>query len=120
MISYVEEPLRNVIIFKAEGTLHHEDYKTVVIPEVNKALEYCTKINIMWEMNKFHGWDARAAWDDLCLGIKINKSVAKTALVGDQKWESWMSSVLSPFAKGEIRYFKLEDEDSALAWLPAS
>ena len=120
MIERIEEPMKKILIFKVEGTLHHEDYELVVIPEIEKTISQEKRINIMWEMNDFHGWDARAVWDDLRLGLKINKNVDKIAMLGDKKWEEWISKVLKHFAKGEIRYYKLDEEKNALAWLHAS
>ncbi|NQZ56114.1 MAG: STAS/SEC14 domain-containing protein, partial [Lentisphaeraceae bacterium] len=63
------------------------------------------------------GWDAHAAWDDLRLGLKINSKVRKIAIVGELKWESWMSKCISPFVKGEMRYFDLKHGDYAMQWL---
>lgn len=117
MIARLDNTANEVIAFRAEGKLHHEDYVDTIIPEINDALSHSEKISLMWEMKDFKGWDAHAAWDDIRLGFKINKNLKKIAVVGEFKWESWMSKCMSPFVKGEVRYFELKDEDDAMQWL---
>jgi hypothetical protein len=38
-------------------------------------------------------------------------------MVGDQKWQDWITTLVDPVKKGEVRYFDLADRDAALQWL---
>ena len=117
MITMLDTCLDEVLAFRAEGKLHHQDYVDTIIPEINQALENTEQISLMWEMKDFEGWDMHAALDDIRLGLKINSHVRKVAMLGEYKWESWMSKCISPFIKGEMCYFDLKDEDYAVQWL---
>jgi hypothetical protein len=45
----------NIIGFNVSGKLSDEDYKNLVIPEIEKAIEKFGEICLLWEMEKFHG-----------------------------------------------------------------
>ncbi|WP_187696148.1 STAS/SEC14 domain-containing protein [Xanthovirga aplysinae] len=109
-----------VIGFEASGKLHDEDYQTVLIPELEKAINENEKIELLWKMENFSGWDLKAAWDDFRYGLKIDKHVDKCAMVGDKNWEKWMTQIMKPFAKAEIRYFETNQENEAWEWLKAA
>ena len=48
---------------KLSGKLHDADYKTLV-PLVDAEIAKEGKINILAQFHDFHGWDAKALWDD--------------------------------------------------------
>lgn len=98
------------------GKLTHDDYQTIT-PMIDAAVEGLDhpQINALINLVDFEGWELRAAWDDLKLGLKHGRKFNKIAIVGNKKWEQYMAKIGSWFISGEIRYF--EDEAEACAWL---
>ena len=101
---------------QASGKLGHDDYVHFA-PEVERLVKEHGKIDILFEMTDFHGWKARAAWDDLKFGIKHYSDLKRLAVVGDKRWERAMCVVCRPFSKAKIRYFDRKAIDEARSWL---
>jgi hypothetical protein len=104
------------VTLKAVGTLTHEDY-LVITPMLEGALSQVEqpKISLLLDATELEGWDLRAAWDDLQLGLKHQSEFERVAIWGNKGWQEWASKMGSWFISGEMRYF--EDQNDALKWL---
>ncbi|MGA9326964.1 MAG: STAS/SEC14 domain-containing protein, partial [Salegentibacter sp.] len=69
------------------------------------------------EMKNFHGWTPSAMWEDAKLDFEHKDNFEKIAMVGSEKWEDWLSQLMKPFTKAEIKFFKLEEKELAKAWI---
>jgi len=87
------------------------------VPEFDRLVEQHGKIRLLFDMVDFHGWEAAALWDDAKLGMKHHSDIERLAMVGDRKWEEWMSVFGRAFTSAEIRYFDHEKIDEARTWL---
>lgn len=101
---------------RVSGKLVHEDYQRFV-PEFDRLAEQHGKIRLLFEMVDFHGWEPEAFWNDFKLGMKHYSDIERLAMVGDKKWEAWMSVLCRPFTAAQVRYFDYEAIDEARAWL---
>jgi hypothetical protein len=101
---------------KIVGKLTHADYE-MMIPMLENSIKDVKdpNIKIIVDMTDFEGWEMRAAWDDLKLGIKHNQEFSKIALIDNKKWEEVMAKVSNWFIGGEIQYF--ENRQDGLSWL---
>jgi hypothetical protein len=106
----------DVLGFKMSGKLHDEDYKKFV-PAVDAALAARGKVRLLAEFHDFHGWDARALWDDIKFSTTHCTKIERIALIGDKTWEKWMAKVCQPFTMAKVRYFDSTQVDAAKAWL---
>lgn len=63
---------------KATGTLTHNDY-LVITPLLDAALAEVKhpKVNVFIDGTELDGWELRAAWDDLKLGLQHNNEFKK-------------------------------------------
>ncbi|GGP91838.1 STAS/SEC14 domain-containing protein [Shewanella ulleungensis] len=104
------------VTLKAVGTLTHEDY-LVITPMLEGALSQVEqpKISLLLDATELEGWDLRAAWDDLQLGLKHQSEFERVAIWGNKGWQEWATKMGSWFISGEMRYF--EDQNDALKWL---
>ena len=104
---------------KVTGKLTHEDYEEIT-PMIDAALDGIEdpKIKAYIDGSEFEGWELRAAWDDLKLGLKRGGEFEKIAIFGNKKWQEYSAKVGSWFISGEVKYF--ENEDGALNWLRES
>ena len=102
--------------FKAIGKLTHEDYERIMpILDAGLAKVAEPKINVFMDVSAFKGWEARAAWDDLKLGIKYNVNFNKIALYGENKLIDSVMKVSSWFMNGTLKEF--DNRQEALRWL---
>ncbi|RKZ70659.1 MAG: STAS/SEC14 domain-containing protein [Gammaproteobacteria bacterium] len=101
---------------KAVGKLTHQDYE-VITPMIDEAVlnVEAPEINALFDATEFEGWELRAAWDDLRLGLKHGKEFSKLAIVGNKPWEKHMSKIADWFVTGEVEYFEKYQE--AVNWL---
>jgi len=101
---------------KIVGKLTHADYE-MMVPMLENAIKDVKEPNIkvIVDMINFEGWEIRAAWDDLKLGIKHNHDFSKIALIGNKKWEEVMAKVSNWFISGDIQYF--DNRQDGLSWL---
>ncbi len=101
---------------KAVGKLTHADYEKIN-PMIDSALEGISdpKVKVFIDGSELDGWELRAAWDDLKLGLKHGNEFDKIAILGNKKWQEYGTKVASWFTSGEVKYF--EDADDALSWI---
>jgi hypothetical protein len=102
--------------FKMSGKLHDDDYKKFV-PLVDAEVAKEGKVNLLAQFHDFHGWDAKALWDDIKFATKHCTKIKRIAIVGEKTWEKWMAMVCKPFTLAKIRYFDVSESDAALKWL---
>ncbi len=106
----------HTIGFKLSGKLHDEDYKTFV-PLVDAEIAKEGTVNILAQLHDFHGWDAKALWDDIKFSTTHCTKIKRVALLGDNTWEKWMAAVCKPFTMAKIRYFGTTEIEAAKSWL---
>ena len=101
------------------GKLGKADYEHF-LPVVEKRISQHGRVDILLEMSDFHGWDAGAAWEDTKFAFRHFSDIGRLAVVGEKKWQEWMTTVCRPFTKAEIRYFDHASIAQAEAWLEAA
>ena len=106
----------HTIGFRLIGKLHDEDYKKFV-PLVDAEIAKEGKVNMLAQFHDFHGWDAKALWDDIKFSTTHCTKIDRIALVGDKKWEQWMAKVCKPFTMAKIRYFEVAQANAAWDWV---
>ena len=73
------------------------------------------KIKALIDATELEGWEVRAAWDDLKLGLKHGNEFERIAIYGNKKWQEIGAKVGSWFISGEVKYF--ESKEEAVDWL---
>lgn len=106
------------LTLKAIGKLTHADYE-VITPMLDSALGEvkAPKVRALIDGTEMEGWELRAAWDDLKLGLKHGNEFEKIAIFGNKGWQEIAAKIGGWFISGEARYF--QQEADALAWLRA-
>jgi len=107
-----------LLSLKVIGKLTHEDYE-IVVPMLENSISGISHpdIHVLVDATELEGWEMRAAWDDLKLGLKHGREFSRVAIVGNKTWEKVASKIGGWFIAGEMRLF--EDVPSALDWLNA-
>ncbi len=55
------------------------------------------RIRVLMDLQDFHGWDFGAAWADFTFGLKHLGQLERCAVVGDKRWEEWLTDLGKPF-----------------------
>ena len=50
-------------------------------------------------------------------GHEFHNKIVKMAIVGDKRWEAWITKLAAPFYAREARYFPTAAIDDAWAWI---
>ena len=116
MIATIETGSPKVVGVKLSGKLHDEDYRRFV-PMIESILTAEGKVRLFVQFEEFQGWDMHAAWDDFKFALQHYSDFERIAMVGDRRWEKWMSSVCKPFTKAKVKYFDRSEVDAAWKWL---
>lgn len=104
------------LFLKAQGTLTHDDYKTIT-PMIDAALAAVKQpsVKMLFDCTELEGWELRAAWDDFKLGLKHGSEFKKIAIYGNKPWEKTAAKVGNWFVSGEVKFF--DSHDDAVVWL---
>lgn len=105
-----------IVEVQATGRLAHEDYERFA-PEFDRLVKQHGLVNVLFDMVDFHGWTARALWDDIKLDFMHHTDMKHVAMVGDKKWEKGMSMFCRPFTTAKVRYFDHSHMDEARNWV---
>ena len=107
---------QKLVELKVSGKLVKDDYAHFV-PEIERLIRESGRLNILFEMQDFHGWELSALWEDTKFGLEHFRDISRLALVGDKKWEKGMSWFCKPFTTAEVRYFDKADREAAWLWV---
>ncbi|MCB9851875.1 MAG: STAS/SEC14 domain-containing protein [Phycisphaerales bacterium] len=102
--------------FHLSGKLTKSDYETFV-PLVESVVKEHGKIRLLVIMHDFHGWNAGALWEDIKFDAKHFADIERLAIVGETKWQEWMSKFCRPFTTAKIKYFDANEVESARTWI---
>ena len=109
-----------IMCVKAVGKLTHRDYESI-IPMIDAVLTgvHSAHVKVLVDATKLEGWELRAAWDDMKLGLKHGAKFERIAMVSDSRWLEAAAKVGAWFVGGEFRVFteKGVGADAALEWL---
>jgi hypothetical protein len=115
-LEFNKEEDGRVVMVRVRDKLVKEDYERFV-PEVERLIEAHGKIRVLFKMEDFHGWMANALWEDIKFDVKHFNDIERVAMVGEKKWQQWMSGFCKPFTTAKIRYFESNEAEEARAWI---
>jgi hypothetical protein len=88
----------------------------IITPLLESQIEEYHKISLFVEMKDFHGWTDGGLWADTKFELKHHGDFTRIAIVGDQKWEKWLAMLSKPFTSAKVRYYPMEQRESAMTW----
>ena len=115
-IELKEEDLGKLASVHVTGKLTKQDYEHFV-PEVEAMIKKHGKIDVLLDMHEFHGWDGGALWEDIKFTMHHFDQIHRIAMVGESKWEKWMSNFCKPFTTAKIKYFEQSQVSEARSWI---
>jgi hypothetical protein len=117
MIEIMDSP-DNVTAFRAIGEITQDDYKTVVIPAVEKLIDRIDEINFLFLIDtEIKNFTAAAWMEDAMLGLKNLSKWNRTAIVTDSENVVYLTKAFSYIVPGEFRGYKKSEFNKALNWV---
>ncbi|HEY2412470.1 MAG TPA: STAS/SEC14 domain-containing protein [Pirellulaceae bacterium] len=115
-IELKEQAGGKTLIVHVQDKLTKEDYDHF-LPEVERLIKQHGKINILFDMHDFHGWTLSAMWEDTKFAAHHFRDIERLAVVGEKKWQEWMTTFCRPFTTARTRYFEHGEMEEARQWL---
>ena len=117
MIETLDQSSGKVFGMRVSGKVLHQDYERFV-PLLEKLIEDHGSVRCLVEMTDLHGIEPRALWDEIKFDVRHARQIERCAVVGDQRWEAWMTKLSRPiFSRAEIRFFDRADSEQAWEWI---
>ena len=116
MLQILEFTKNNVIATKAQENLTEADIQKIH-PLIHNIVYHGQKVRWYFEMQDFTGWDMKGLWADLKMDLSHANDYEKIAMVGEKKWQDWITRFMKPFTNADIRYFDLEEKQKAKEWI---
>src|SRR5215510_2644418 len=119
MIETMTELPTGVLGFEIKGDIHADDYRNVLLPAVEAALQHGEKLRIVLGFERFDGMSGGALWQDMKMGFSHLGDWKRIALVTDIDWMIRMAALFGWMVPGELKHFPLAERDAAIAWAAA-
>ena len=82
-----EENGGRILVVHVSGKLAKADYDHFV-PEFERLVRQYGKLQLLFDMTGFHGWEAGALWEDIKFDMKHFAHIERLAMVGEKKWHA--------------------------------
>jgi hypothetical protein len=116
LLSVSGESQPRVIRAVVSGQLHESDYEQLTA-HVEQLLENHPSLRMLVQLTAFEGWSPGAAWEDAKLGFRHFSDFERLVVVGDKRWEEWITRLVQPFTLADVRFFEPVDMEKALTWI---
>lgn len=118
MLEKLSQSSGNILGYKAIGTITKEDY-THLTRDVEALMQQEGSIRLLLDLEAFKTEEIKAWGADLKFGREFRKKIAKMAIVGDKKWQKWLTAIVDPFYAREAEFFHADEREAAWEWLKA-
>ncbi len=116
MLEKLDQSTGNILGYKAVGKITRGDYTTLTAG-IEALLQQEETICLLLDMEEFEGEKIKAWGADLKFGREYRKKITKMAIVGDKKWQKWMTALVDPFFAHEAEFFPIDERDAAWDWI---
>jgi len=118
MLERINGLSENVLGFEAKGEVTGADYESVLIPAVEEMLARQKNIRFLYHLgDEFTGFDAKAMWDDVKVGLQHFAAWERVAVVTDMGWIRTAVKAFGFVMPGHVRIFSNLEFAEALRWL---
>lgn len=118
MIEQIKNLPENMVGFRALAMVTKEDFESIIMPEVEKAVAKTGKLNFMLVLDTNVKDFTVGAWiQDALLGLKNLTKWHRAAIVTDDTAIHQFTTIFSALVPGEFKGFKKIDMDLAVAWV---
>ena len=116
MFQFIPVNEKRIVAVKAIGKLSDDDLKTLT-DMLDRQIAENGPLSLLIELENFHGWDPEAAWADFMYITRREDDFQRIAIIGEKRWEQWMTALGNAFTAIELRFFKRDELLMAWDWL---
>ncbi|MBK8051291.1 MAG: STAS/SEC14 domain-containing protein [Anaerolineales bacterium] len=106
----------NVLGLQPQGKIEKQDYAEM-IPKVEALVQEFKDVRMLCDMSEFKTEAPSAMFADMKFGNEFRHNIVKMAIVGDKRWEEWITKLSAPFYAREAKYFHTADLAKAWEWV---
>lgn len=118
MLERISDLPDSVVGIRASGEVTGDDYRNVLIPAVEAALEGDKQLRLLYLIeDDVSGFSAGAAWQDTKVGLGHYSRWDKVAVVTNREWLRHSVDIFGYLIPGEIKAFTVADEAEARRWI---
>lgn len=119
MLTIRPESNETLLVLEISGKLSKDHFERLE-PELHRRREKSGDSTLVMIMDDFDGYDSLGAlWTDLKMDMVHKDDFQKIAMVGDSRWESGFSKLADLISEADVRWFKKDNADEAMAWATA-
>ncbi|MGJ8723245.1 MAG: STAS/SEC14 domain-containing protein [Roseibacillus sp.] len=90
------------------GSIGKEDYGET-IPIVEGAIAQHGKVSLLMNLCQMEHWEPNTIWEELKFDVKNFRHFAKIAVVGNERWEEWLTKASGYYScRGSILWLLSE------------
>jgi hypothetical protein len=116
MIQVISNMPVGTIGLRASGNVSEEDYRDVLVPTINAAMEQ-GKVRLLYVLEDEAGYKPGAVWADTKMWFKNLKGWERVAIVSDADWLENAVKAFGWLMPGEVKVFESDDVRDAKQWL---
>jgi len=109
-------PVGTIVTLKFREKLDKTDYE-IFVPMIESQMKNGAPIRLLAELHDFEGWTAGALWEDTKFAAKHFNDIQRVAVVGEARWQKGITVFGKPFTSADVRYFEMQEIESAREWI---
>lgn len=120
MITCTQSPHSNILEIALSGAVSGEDYETVLIPAIDRAIEEHDTIRALVTVARGTEYTLQAMGKDAWMGMKHWRGFDRVAMVGEEGWITRATRGFAVFMPCPVKVFEPDEADAARRWLRES
>ncbi len=108
---------RNIVFFRAVGTLTEADYAEVFVPLMSAALEQNPQFRLYCDLSRLLDWDESSRWETGAILSTNAHRCERAAIVGGPSWAGLALLMRDSLPPGHYEFFTDGNQAKALAWV---
>jgi hypothetical protein len=116
MLENLNESSGSVVGYRVVGKVTADDYQKLN-PEVQALVDQYDDVCLLLDLQEFSGEEVKAWLPDMKFGHRFHDKIERMAVVGDKRWEKWLTALADPFYAKDAKLFHSDEADKAWAWL---
>jgi hypothetical protein len=121
MIEIITSLPEHVAAFKATGKVTKDDYKKILMPEVDRIAKKFRKLSFLLLLETDVSNFTIGAWiNDALVGIKHITQWQKIAIISNQNAVKKVTDIFGHLVPGEYKGFKIAELEAAKKWVSAN
>lgn len=106
----------NIIEFTLDGALSREEFERLAA-QIEASITEHGQVRLIEVVKHLGAISPATLWADFKFSPRHIKDFSHVAVVADQQWIGWLSQMVQPLMKAEIRNFTLAEIEQARYWI---